>query len=285
MKNPYAEDDVRERLRNAVLTGLGTTTALAAGQSSIGMYRDAQENKMKYTRGLDDFMGKLKPGDVLFHRRPTKWSGKSDLGPFELPIKETDVMIGAKGDQFYHASIYGDKGRGKRRGLGTIYEAADWEKGVTKSPITGDFAEEIKAYRPKGQTPETRRAAIDYLKKRIGTQYKEAPGVIAHGLTHHAGIRAPSKQICGLGPGGKTVCTELVAEAYPKIFKDRFMSPMNMRHSKDMELIARYGANVGKNPLKDAILSRALYPLLRNAKWGLLAGAGAYGLQSIGDSK
>jgi len=263
--------DDKDRWRQAALTALGVTGGFAGYDALSHTIRDKmQEAGVPKTRSFQDFQSKLQPGDVVFHRRPSKYSGAASIGAQEFPIKESDVMIGAKGDPFYHPSVY--------RGKGRITEAAGAMEGVKNSRLWSKYPEEMKVYRPKdpSQTPK----ALRFLDSMVGEEYKSHADTIKHGATHLFTPSGPktSGLKCKIGKGG-IVCSELVAESYPKIFKDRFMSPVDMRHSKDMELVARYG-NVKGITAREALLSKVLYPTLKNLKWGALAGG--LGLAGMG---
>jgi hypothetical protein len=169
-------------------------------------------------------------------------------------------MMAAKGDPFYHSSIYMGKGK--------LADAYDFEKGISNdTPLFGDVAEGVRAYRPKSGQKE----ALDYARKMKGTAYGSDEEILRHGFEHLLG-NGKKSGVCG--PDGQ-VCTQFVANAYPELFPDQYASPATMRHAKDLELIARYEPiQVAK---REKILSRLVYPLLKNAKYGLGAGALAYG--------
>jgi hypothetical protein len=53
---------------------------------------------------------------------------------------------------------------------------------------------------------------------------------------------------------------------------------------KKMELIAKYNTGAGKMSAREKFLSRGVYPLLKNIKYGALAagaGMGLYGLSKL----
>jgi len=136
--------DDKDRWRQAALTALGVTGGFAGYDALSHTIRDKmQEAGVPKTRSFQDFQSKLQPGDVVFHRRPSKYSGAASIGAQEFPIKESDVMIGAKGDPFYHPSVY--------RGKGRITEAAGAMEGVKNSRLWSKYPEEMKVYRPKAE--------------------------------------------------------------------------------------------------------------------------------------
>lgn len=269
--------DIQDRMRQAALLGLGMTGGLGAYDSLAHTIRDRiQRGAVPATRSFSDFQGKLQPGDVVFHRRPSKHSGAASIGSRELPFKESDVMIGAKGDPFYHPSVY--------RGGGNITEAAGAYEGVKNTRLNPKYPEELMAYRLKDPKRGEISKAQRFLDRMIGSDYKSHADTIKHGATHLFTPKGPrtSGLKCKIGKKG-IVCSELVAEAYPRVFKDRFMSPIDMRHSKDMELVARYGTQVRPITAREAILSKGVYPLLKNLKWGALAGGVGLAGMSLAD--
>jgi hypothetical protein len=139
----------------------------------------------------------------------------------------------------------------------------------------------LRVYRPKKADDALK--AVRFAEKMRGEEYKDVSDMITHGTDHLFGSGGPktSGLKCKIGKKG-IVCSELVAEAYPRIFKDRFMSPLDMRHSKDMELVARYGTKV-PTTVRELALMHGVYPALKNAKWGALAGAAGLAGMSLSD--
>lgn len=265
------ERDKHRKLKTAAGIGAGTTAAMSAVESTRAMLRDAQEQKVRATRGFSDFTSKLQPGDILFHRRPVKNSALEKIGNYQMPFTEADELMSLKGDPYYHGSIY--MGRGK------IGDAYDGVVGVRKNtPIMPETAEDIKAYRP--QVPQKAKdRALQYVKDMHGARYKDMSGLLEHGANH---LLNPVGKKTSLTPAEASVCTELVANAYPSIFKDAYAGPEEMRHAKGMQLIARYNP-MGKITPRETITSRIIHPTLKNLKYGLLAGGLAYGARSIAE--
>lgn len=258
-----------KKRRRSVEAGLLTTGSLAARHGIMHELMDRAENAATpKTNGYQDYLDKLQPGDVLFNRE----FGKDDRGKAHL----YDAISGAKGEHHLHPVVY--------RGGGRIAEAGGGDvpaKARTKMDSSG-YPLESQAYRLKNLGAAEKAKALGFLDQAAGTPYKDVPGIAKHVLGHLAGISPKTtgdvKKACGDG----IVCSELVAEAYPKRFTDRYMSPVDMRHHPDMEMVARYGHTLPV-PLKEKLLSRGVYPVLKNLKYGLGAGALAYGGMSLAE--
>lgn len=268
-------DEPDDRARQAAEVGALTTGSLAARHGILHGALDASEEAaMPRSTRYDDFLGKLKPGDVIFHRKQHKDTGKAEFAGVEAPFRELDVMLAAKGDPFYHASVY--------RGRGKTTEAAGWDEGVKNSRLWGAAPEELRAYRPNVSETQRQRA-LDFVRSKIGAKYKGELGVMRHGAEHLLSpLEGPSTGQRGSKGLTDAVCTELAAEAYPSLFGKRFMSPADMRHHPSMEMVGHYG-HIPAVGARERILTRGVYPLLRNLKWGVLGGLGAYGAMSLSD--
>jgi hypothetical protein len=233
----------------------------------------AENAAVPKTKGWADFQKKLQPGDVVFHRRGHKYTGEAELNGREFPIRESDVMLAAKGDPYYHPSVY--------RGKGLVTDAAGWDMGVKNTRLYNQVPEDLRVYRPKA-TDAQRQKAGKFLNDMTGANYKSEAEVMKHGLGHLAGQSVPTTgDVSKLTPKG-VVCSELVAEAYPHLFKDRLMSPIDMRHHPDMDLVARYGHSLQVGA-REKIAAHVVHPLLKHAKWGLAAGVGSLALSKLAD--
>lgn len=181
-------------------------------------------------------------------------------------------MMAAKGDHHYHSSIY--------QGKGKISEAADYEKGVRNNrPLNYEYGENLRAYRPKkGQViPD----ALAYTKAMHKTPYVEQEDLIK-GALEHLFVPGGGGKTTGKAPCHGSFCTQHVANAYPDIFDKLNASPADMRHSKELELIARYEPKAARS-LREIALTRGAYPLLKNLKYGIGAAAAAYGGMKLND--
>ncbi len=270
MRNPYEDEREKERLRKAAMVSLGVTGAGAAMQSIPHVLREARDNSaVAKSRAYQDFLAKLEPGDLVFNREFGAKDKKGGLGHVY------DLLSATKGDTFVHPTVYRGKGMVSEAGGGDVAAKSHARMSAAHYPL------ESRAYRLTDMSPEERKAAFTYLDKMVGTPYKSMPDVAEHGIKHLLGM---TEKTTGNPCSGKNgiVCSELVAEAFPKRFADKLMSPLEMRHAKGSELIARYGKSVGV-PLRERLLAKAVYPVMKNAKWGLLAGAGALAASAIGD--
>ncbi len=251
-----------EQKRKAKQVGVGVLAGLSGYEGIRNeLFDRAEDESTKKTRNLDALRKKMQPGDVVFHRTPNDVSSKA-LGH----ITTNDILSAVKGDPFYHTSIYTGKGLISEAGAGKSDQ-------VGNSRLSRAADDDLRVYRPK-LDPKTVAGAVDYAKANKGRQYSTLGRQAEHGLRH---LFDPTGGPDVARPTCKgTACTELVTEAYPEVFKKRFISPIDMRQSKDMELVARYGKDIPVS-LREKVLSRGVYPLLKNLKYGLGAGALAYG--------
>ena len=262
-------EERKSRLEQAAGLGAATTGGLALNHSIRHTLQDiGEERAVPKTNSWREYLKKLQPGDVIFSRE----FGKDDRGKAHI----YDALAAAKGDNFVHPTVY--------RGGGMISEAggADVPAKARARMSASHYPLEQRAYRFKNIADPEKARAFQFLDEMAGTPYKSATDTALHGLGHLAGVQVPTTgKACRVGKDG-VVCSELVAEAFPKRFKDRLMSPIDMRHHPDMEMVARYGHSVDV-PLGERVLARGVYPVLRNLKWGLGAGALGYAGLSLAD--
>lgn len=261
------DDDARLAL-TAGATGLGAATAYHGLHDYL---RDLKmDTEQPRTKHFSDFQASLKPGDMLFYRRPTAYSGTADLGKLEFPFKEAAILLGGKGDTFYHPAIY--------KGRGLIQHAEDWKKGIRDARIDRGVPEEIMAMRAKN--PKDTAKALNIMKELRGVPYKSEWDVVGHGLKHLAGVGEKTGNYCKK-TGNGLVCSEFVAESYPSIFKSRTMSPRDMRNAEGLEFVSRYSPRTHGVTAMDKALVYGVHPLARSLKWGALAAGGAYGAAKL----
>lgn len=243
------------------LTGAAVTGGLATHESIHNLIVDELENKsMKPTKNFNTFQNKLKPGDIVFSRLPL-----SKLEPVHpaLPVKSEEAIALLHGSPFQHAVIY--------RGKGDMYEASGVGN-VRKKNMKSELDEcELKAYRQTRATKKEIREALDFAHKARGAKYKSPMQVAKYTVG----------RLTGLGPSSETAaknihemgatCTGLVAEAFPRHFKKDYMGFNEIRNTKGMKLIARYG-NPKKILPREHFTIRVLSPLLNNLKAGVGAG-------------
>lgn len=268
-----------EKRKKAIGIGGGVTLGMAGYEGALNEFRDQAENaSVPRSRSINDLRKKIKPGDVVFHRTPNSESFRNSLG-----ITNNDILSTIKGDPFGHASIYTGHGRIIESGGGdkhTVGSSDLMRRANLRKPNFRHMQEDLKIYRPK-VSPEKVKDAIAYAVNSKGREYASDTDLLKHAANHLLNPTGGPNVACKTGKKGIT-CTELVAEAYPDILKKRYASPADMRASKDLELVARYGNRIPMS-LREKILSRAVYPTIKNLKYGVGAGALAYGGLSLLD--
>lgn len=262
------------RQRNAALAGAGTTAAVGGVPSLYHYLKDQEDfDRVGTKRSFDDFLASLEPGDLLFHRHSYKDSPKASLGSRDLPFSESQAMTLAKGDPFYHSSVY--------NGKGITTEAHGLKEGVKRTSLRADRKNtplDILAYRPK-EKGEAKKA-LGYLDDMVGSEYPGIEGLYKNAITHLFGSGGPKASRCA--SGDPIACTELTANAYPKVSEKRYASPMEMRHSPQVELISRYN-KAPKITALEGFLARIGYPVLKSLKYALPAAGAAYALSGDSD--
>lgn len=258
----------------AAISGIGTSAALTAHGGIEAYKQDAALKDLKHTRDYKKFREGLQPGDILYYKRPEKWSAEASLGPLDLPIKENNIMLAGKGDQYYHPAIY--------EGKGMIRHSAGWDEGIKRSPLRSGLEEEILVQRPKNAAHVQK--ALERSKELLGGNYKQEADTILHGAKHLAGIKTPTGGACKKDPSG-LLCSEYVAESYPDLFKDRNLSPRTMRASKDADLVARYATSPSAKLMTNTekAMVYGAHPALKSLKYGALAAAAGYAGSKLRD--
>ena len=264
--------------KQALAAGVGTTAALAGKDSIISLLTEAEENRMKSTKKLADFIDKLQPGDVIFSRnskdaRRARPLIKSLTNKDLFADQYVQQILGSfKGDPYYHAQIY--------TGKDNIIEAGGSGTKVGKKSLYDTPAGALKAYRPN-VSEDTKKKAVDYARKQIGIPYSSDATYTKHGILHALNLSGGPKT------GGKCnshVCTSLVGNAYSKHVPNQYASPQQIKDAAKMELIAKYGPGLhAKIPLSEKIATKAIYPIFRNLKYGLGVGGGVYALNKIAE--
>jgi hypothetical protein len=241
----------------AAEAGAATTVGLSAIEGLRHELADRKEDELGAYKRRDAFERQLQPGDILFHRRD-----RQDLGKF------------AKGDPYYHTSIY--------QGDGAVATAGGPDQGIRKNlSLKSKFKEDIKAYRPNVSEAD-RVEAARYALSQHRAPYASPREIIRHGVEHlFSPSGGPDAARAACGTDGQ-VCSQFVANTHPDIFKKQYASPADMRHAPEMEYIGRLN-HLGDVTKEEKLLSRVAYPLAKNLKWGLGAGALAYAGMSLAD--
>lgn len=262
----------------ALAAGLGVTGGLSGGDALREYSRDALEEKsVKRSRSYADLFKKLQPGDVAFTRYPSKLSPNMNIAGVDVPIRAKDVVQIGTGSPYYHGELY--------LGGGKVAQAGGTEVPYNVNNTFHDWSgQDVKVYRPTKASAAERKAALKFAQDARGTPYTTFPETVKQGIANFLGISPSSKGgKCRIGPGGALNCTTSVTSAYPEQFKKLYMTPDEMRAVEGMELVGRYG-RAGKLSPYEHLITRAMYPALKNAKWGLLAGAGVYGASKLKDA-
>lgn len=273
LRDELRDDDARS---TALAAGLGTTAGLSGADATREYLRDALEDKaVKHSRSYADLFKKLEAGDIVFTRYPAKHAPKYALpGGQEIPLSAKDLVQLTTGSPNYHGQIY--------EGGGKVSQAQGSNMPYERSNTFHDWSgQDVKAYRPTKASAAERKAALKFVKDARGTPYTSVGETVKQGLSNLLGLSPSSKGgKCRIGPDGGINCTSSITSAYPKQFDKLYMTPDEMRGVEGMELVGRYG-RAGKLTPYEHVMTRGIYPLLKNAKWGLLAGAGAYGAKKL----
>lgn len=265
----FTKQAAKERERSvgeqAAIVGAGTTGALAAVDSAGNIIRDIREERaVPSAKSYAEFKKQLKPGDIMFSRYKLKESPEFEVMGKKLPFTVSQAVQAGHGSPHYHGLVYTGRGRGVEAvGLGDVAESAGLKKNIR--------GQSVKVYRPEGASAKEVRRAVRFAERAKGTPYKGWGGLAAQALGTVAGV-SPASKNCKVGPNGALVCTTLPAAAYPKQFPKEYMTPNEMRKTKGMKLVARYGKP--QQALSEKILNRVVSPLIHKARYGL----GAAGL-------
>ena len=240
-------------------TGAATTGGLAAHHVGRAMLHErAERARVPNSKRWKDFVGQLKPGDVLFSR-----STKRKLLP---DVK--DVLQGGMGSPHYHAALYTGKGR--------VFEhpGAGFTSSYNSAKLQLGRGEDVVAYRPNVDE-KTRRDAVTKVPKELsGRKYKTNAGVIAQGAENLL-VPGGGGKACTKAPDGRIVRTTVIQRAYNKLFTDT-TNVEEMRRHKNMNMVARLQRPGTAPSLREKMLYRGVYPIAKNLKWGLGAGGLAY---------
>ncbi len=256
----------------ALAVGSGVAATGAVAQSFSDSMKDRVESKVKSSRSLKDFSKKLKKGDVIYSGYNPKDSFSVMLGKKKLPLKVSQMVQMATGNPNYHGMVYLGKGLvGQAEGEGMPLA-------IRKLHSQGK-GQRMKAYRPKASKKEID-SAVNYVKKVKGTRYKNIKETATQGaeMLFRPGM---GPKTCRKTKGG-IVCNTLVTKAYPKQFKRENMSVNQVRKTKGTKFIGSYG-KISKSPIADKVINKVIHPTLKNLKWGLGAGALAYGGMKLRD--
>lgn len=262
--------------QQAAAVGAGTTGALAAGSSIKEYAKDVMENRsVKASRTIEHLKKQMRPGDIVLSGASLKNQDLINLKGVKLPVRIGELVQLLSGSHHYHGAVYGGKNKlYQAYGVGHKFGPSDLEY------MKGD---RMKVYRPTGASKREVTDAVKYVKQtaRRHAPYKNELELVGQGARY---LLDPTggPGVCRKA-GDKIVCNTAVTKAYPKQFKKELMMPNEIRNTKGMKLVARYG-RAAEPTLREKVWTRAVSPVLRNAKWGLMAGAAAYGGKKIYDA-
>lgn len=249
----------RTDAEKAVGVGAATTGVLAGHHALRDIMRERRENKStRPSKTWREFRKELQPGDVLFSRSNVK---NKKL----FTVK--DYLQPGVGSPHYHAQVYiGDGKIFHHPGEGHVAQ-----KNIAKVQL--GRGEDVVAYRPNVSDKEKTRAIKDIPKALSKRPYKSGIATTAMGLKNLL-VPGGAGKACHKTPSGKIVCTTVVSSSYPSLFREN-TNIEEMRRNPKMKMVARL--NRGAPPsLRERVLTRGVYPVVKNLKWGLGAGGLAY---------
>lgn len=256
----------RSDIGTAAAIGAGVAGTKATAEGIRSTIRDRREGKVKVEKNITSFEKKLKPGDIIFSRDP-KSKYRFNVGDRTLPFTEKSMIQAGVGSSQYHAGLYTGKGKMfHASGVGQV--GKDWLESESRG-------KDVMAYRPGGASKREVTEALKQPKRMKGRQYKTTEELISQAKSTILSPKQGPKACYNVK--GRTVCTNVVASAYPKQFKKEFATIDQMKGTKGMTPIARY-SRVAPPSAREKILSRVAYPAIRNLKWAPLAAAAAYGV-------
>jgi len=253
----------RSDASKALGVGAATTGGLAAAQGTRSAIRDHRAYKAApHVNSINHLKRHAKPGDIFFTRKEKSpgWGNSKTL-------TEKNVIQSAMGSPEYHAALYTkNKQVFHAHAGGAPASHHFFQKGQAFLP-----GESVHVYRPTAATKAERESALKQPQRLRNRRYKESPQMMGD-----AAKALVSKNLTGKAchnVQGRIVCNEVVTSAYPKQFKRRGATIEDMKSTKGMKLVATYGK---KPSMIEHATARGVYPLMRNAKWGLGAGVASY---------
>lgn len=263
-----AEED---RLHPAAVAG-----AAGAAGTARGLYTNYQITKKhraaKSSKNWRSFIKQLKPGDVITST-PTKSREKIVKG---VNLKDALTLFGESPQT--HAALY--------TGKGALFEipGSKYRASVSSAKTQLSRGENVVAYRPtnngKALSQKQKARAIASAKELSGRKYETAMENVKRVGKTVAGIGGKS---CNIGKGGRIVCTDVIAKAYPKQIPNRYTSIGAIERSKHMQPVAKL---IRARPgMRTKLIHNVLRPAARGAKWALPAYGAAKALDYIKGKK
>lgn len=254
----------------------GAVGAVGAAKGFIDSRAVAKKHQQAVSaKNWKDFANKLKPGDILAST-PIK---SSDRAIKQIPITLKDSLTYFGESPQTHSSLYLGKGK--------LFEIAGSEYKASQSDAKVQLSrgENVIAYRPttKGGKPlstEETRKAIARAKSLSGAKYETSMDTAKRVARMATGTGGKS---CSIGKGGRIVCTDVIAKAYPKHIPDRHTALGKIERSKQMQPVASL---IRKMPTaRTKFIHNVLRPAVRGAKWALPAYGAAKAIEYVKGKK
>lgn len=283
-----AQDIIDNKDKPHILGGLG---GLGGGAISSGFIAENyNRNKLKNTklrelRNKKELLKNLMPGDILVTRTANPKAGKftiptgkikelfkskgwdkSSLGKRILKkldntgVRMSDLISTSTGSPYAHTSMYIGK---DSKGVHNIVDTWDNKAKIRKlKEELSDRAHVI--YRPRDR--KLSRKAVEKAKEMAskGFKYRSKADVLNYMFRNFFGK--------GCKLDDKAVCSELIAKAYPDIFKNKAVLPSDFSKVKGLKSIGRFGTDIAPLTNIQKILTYGTYPLLKSLKYALPAG-------------
>jgi len=264
---------------NSVHTGavVGGATALGTAGTALNIRRrtlaeEALESKLKKSHTKNDFMKKLKPGDILYSGYHPKHSPYVNIGKRKVPIPQSQVVQMVTGSPYYHGMLYAGKGK--------IIQAEGAKRPLAVRNLKSAMADQrVKAYRIKNLKGKDAEEAIRWARSKVGTPYKSVSDSIKQGLSMLYDPKGGPSSCRKTGKG--IVCNTLPTKALNKYFKKEYSTIRDIRKNKNVAHIATFARS--KIPRSDKIVSHVVYPALKSLKYAPLIAGGSYLAKKIYD--
>jgi hypothetical protein len=280
----------RKDVRNAGLAAGGVGAARHIGHE---MYLNHREKKLKNSKSLNEFVKKLKEGDIILSGSTPRHSGAIRLSDMPKSIQNIGKAFGGKkstvittnstllnqlgGGSKYHAGVYTGKKRIAHMSTdtGAVSESLVGNKRF-ESTVRG---QNVAAYRFKDSTKAERTSASNFAKRSVKSKvpYQKTTtlmGQVAGNLLSPVGKKASRKRKDGM------VCNTLPIRAYEKrkFSKGEWTYSGDIRKAKNLVPIAR--RDVVKIPWHLRARNMAGQGS-KGLKWGLGAAAATYGYKKF----
>lgn len=248
----------------AALAAGGLATGVGAVRTGVQQSKiHAAEKALAQSRSFNDFISKLEPGDVIFSRSINKKRKRR--------VDLHDIVQSGSGSPHVHTQVY--QGRGNTLDIGGPNMKGEASKAYAHLGAGNDLI----AYRAN-TSKKSRQRASQRANVLRGAEYVSEPKFVGRGA--QALLGAPGRA-CNISSKGGLICNDVALKAHSDTFKKRHQTIADMKANKNMSPVARLSKL--KPSLRDTITHRGVYPVLKNLKWGV--GAGALAGAAIGAKK